>query len=78
MTTLILEVNTEQKKVLKGILKYLKVSFQEQNPKKINARDFAQKIDYGIHPNKEIDSKPFSNIESSADYVRKLRTEEWK
>ena len=78
MTTLVLEVNTEQKKALKGILRYLKVSFQEQNTNKINARDFAKKIDYGISPNKEIDAEPFSNIENSADYVRKLRTEEWK
>ncbi|MDZ7934725.1 MAG: hypothetical protein U5M51_07145 [Emticicia sp.] len=73
MTTLVLEVNTEQKKALKGILRYLKVNFQEQSTKKINARDFAQKIDYGIDPNKEIDAKPFSNIENSADYVQKLR-----
>lgn len=78
MTTLVLEVNAEQKKALKGILKYLKVNFHEQSTKKMNARSFAQKIDYGINPNNEIDAKPFSNIGNSAEYVRKLRAKEWK
>jgi hypothetical protein len=78
MATLVVEVNPEQKKALKGILRYLKVSFQEKNTKKINPRDFAQKIDYGIDPKKKIDATPFSTIENSTDYVRKLRSEEWK
>ncbi|MCP9770378.1 hypothetical protein EGI22_20925 [Lacihabitans sp. LS3-19] len=33
MSTLILEVNTEQERILEGLLKYLEVSFQKVNNK---------------------------------------------
>lgn len=78
MTTLILEVDNKQKKVLKGILKYLKVRFYEQKKKKNDVRDFAVKIDYGIE-NAEITniSRPFSHIGDSGEYVREMRASEW-
>lgn len=33
MSTLILEVNTEQERILEGLLKYMEVSFQKVNNK---------------------------------------------
>ncbi|MFN3850792.1 MAG: hypothetical protein ACK4NY_15270 [Spirosomataceae bacterium] len=78
MTTLVLEVNNEQKKALKGILKYLKVSFYEKKANNPDPKEFAEIIDYGIDKNAEDLSTPFSHIENSAEYVKNLRNIEWK
>jgi hypothetical protein len=76
MTTLVLEVNNQQKRALTGILKYLKVSFREQSNRQIDLRRLAEKIDYGIKEETS-QAKPFDFVEDSAEYVRNLRNNQW-
>lgn len=73
MSTLILEVNSEQEKVLEGLLKYMDISFEKVKPK----GDFCDSISPNVKERiqKGLDDADAGRYSSAKDFIGKLIAE---
>ncbi|MER0442111.1 hypothetical protein [Emticicia sp. W12TSBA100-4] len=73
MSTLILEVNSEQEKVLEGLLKYMDISFEKVKPK----GDFWDSISPNVKERiqKGLDDADAGRYSSANDFIGKLIAE---
>ena len=73
MSTLILEVNSEQEKVLEGLLKYMDISFEKVKPK----GDFWDSISPIVKERiqKGLDDADAGRFSSAKDFIGKLIAE---
>lgn len=73
MSTLILEVNSEQEKVLESLLKYMDISFEKVKPKGDFWDSISPNIKEGIQ--KGLDDADAGRYSSANDFIGKLIAE---